>query len=225
MKIELNGVSRSYRNGSNAAVNALNKVNLTIEQGSFICIMGVSGSGKTTLLNLIGAIDVPTEGRITYDGIDISRLSDAKRSSFRNENIGFLFQDYALIEYRSVEDNLKLPLYFSEHRPGEFDKIVTDRLRMLDMSDFRKRKVNTLSGGQKQKVALARALACNPSVILCDEPTGALDSASTKEIIEILLGLKDKGITVVVVSHDPIFTEYADRNLFIKDGVVGETGC
>ncbi len=225
MKIELNGVSRSYRNGSNAAVNALNKVNLTIEQGSFICIMGVSGSGKTTLLNLIGAIDVPTEGRITYDGIEISRLSDAKRSSFRNKNIGFLFQDYALIEYRSVEDNLKLPLYFSEHRPGEFDKIVTDRLRMLDMSDFRKRKVNTLSGGQKQKVALARALACNPSVILCDEPTGALDSASTKEIIEILLGLKDKGITVVVVSHDPIFTEYADRNLFIKDGVVGETGC
>ena len=225
MKIELNGVSRSYHNGSNAAVNALNKVNLTIEQGSFICIMGVSGSGKTTLLNLIGAIDVPTEGRITYDGIDISRLSDAKRSSFRNKNIGFLFQDYALIEYRSVEDNLKLPLYFSEHRPGEFDKIVTDRLRMLDMSDFRKRKVNTLSGGQKQKVALARALACNPSVILCDEPTGALDSASTKEIIEILLGLKDKGITVVVVSHDPIFTEYADRNLFIKDGVVGETGC
>ncbi len=222
MKIELNGVSRSYRNGSNAAVNALNKVNLTIEQGSFICIMGVSGSGKTTLLNLIGAIDVPTEGRITYDGIDISRLSDAKRSSFRNENIGFLFQDYALIEYRSVEDNLKLPLYFSEHRPGEFDKIVTDRLRMLDMSDFRKRKVNTLSGGQKQKVALARALVCNPSVILCDEPTGALDSASTKEIIELLLRLKDKGITIVVVSHDPVFTQYSDRNLLIKDGVVSE---
>lgn len=222
MKIELNGVSRSYCNGSNAAVNALNKVNLTIEQGSFICIMGVSGSGKTTLLNLIGAIDVPTEGRITYDGIEISRLSDAKRSSFRNDNIGFLFQDYALIGYRSVEDNLKIPLYFSEHRLREFDEIITDRLRLLGMLDYRRRKVNTLSGGQKQKVALARALVCNPSVILCDEPTGALDSASTKEIIEILLRLKDKGITIVVVSHDPVFTQYSDRNLFIKDGVVSE---
>ena len=133
-----------------------------------------------------------------------------------------MFQDYALIGYRSVEDNLKIPLYFSEHRLREFDEIITDRLRLLGMLDYRRRKVNTLSGGQKQKVALARALVCNPSVILCDEPTGALDSASTKEIIEILLRLKDKGITIVVVSHDSVFTQYSDRNLFIKDGVVSE---
>ena len=189
MVIELKNVGKTYNAGKDEEVKALSNVDLKIGQGEFICIFGVSGSGKSTLLHLIGAMDTPTEGTITYDDVEIGKMKDNAQSRFRNDNIGFLFQDYALIPYRSVEDNLKIPLYFSKYKPNEFKDIINKRLEEVGMSKYLKRRVSNLSGGQKQKVALARALMCDPSVILCDEPTGALDSASSEEILKLLLKL------------------------------------
>lgn len=222
MNIEFKNVYKEYTTDLVTSVKALNDVNVLIEQGTFVCVLGVSGSGKTTLLHLMGAIDIPSAGIITYDGQDLSKLSDQKRSEFRNKNIGFLFQDYALVPYKSVEDNLRIPLYFSDFRQKEFDRIIDEKLKMVGMSDYKKRKARSLSGGQKQKVALARALICEPQIILCDEPTGALDSASTDEVLRILLDIKSKGTTLVVATHNPIFAKYSDRILNIKDGSISE---
>lgn len=218
MVIELKNVGKTYSAGKDEEVKALSGVDLKIEQGEFICIFGVSGSGKSTLLHLIGAMDTPTEGSVEYDGKNIAKLSDKEQARFRNENIGFLFQDYALIPYRSVEDNLKIPLYFSKFKASEFKEIINKKLEEVGMSQYLRRKVSSLSGGQKQKVALARALTCNPSVILCDEPTGALDSKSSEEILNLLLNIKKNGTTVIVVTHNMMFEDYSDRNIYIKDG-------
>lgn len=218
MVIELKNVGKTYSAGKDEEVKALSGVDLKIEQGEFICIFGVSGSGKSTLLHLIGAMDTPTEGSVEYDGKNIAKLSDKEQARFRNENIGFLFQDYALIPYRSVEDNLKIPLYFSKFKASEFKEITNKKLEEVGMSQYLRRKVSSLSGGQKQKVALARALTCNPSVILCDEPTGALDSKSSEEILNLLLNIKKNGTTVIVVTHNMMFEDYSDRNIYIKDG-------
>ena len=222
MVIELKNVGKTYNAGKDEEVKALSNVDLKIRQGEFICIFGVSGSGKSTLLHLIGAMDNPTEGTITYDDVEIGKMKDNAQSRFRNDNIGFLFQDYALIPYRSVEDNLKIPLYFSKYKPNEFKGIINKRLEEVGMSKYLKRRVSNLSGGQKQKVALARALMCDPSVILCDEPTGALDSASSEEILKLLLKVKEQGTTVIVVTHNMMFENYSDRNIHIKDGHICE---
>ncbi len=222
MVIELKKVGKTYNAGRNEEVKALSNVNLRVEQGEFMCIFGVSGSGKTTLLHLMGAMDTPTEGSVTYDGQNIAELSDKEQAFFRNDNIGFLFQDYALIPYRTVEDNLKIPLYFSKKKPNEFKGIINKKLEEVGMSSYLKRRVSNLSGGQKQKVAMARALICNPSVILCDEPTGALDSKSSEEILNLLLKIKENGTTVIVVTHNMMFENYSDRNIYIKDGQISD---
>ena len=222
MVIELKNVGKTYNAGRDEEVKALSNVDLKIGQGEFICIFGVSGSGKSTLLHLIGAMDTPTEGTITYDDVEIGKMKDNAQSRFRNDNIGFLFQDYALIPYRSVEDNLKIPLYFSKYKANEFKDIINKRLEEVGMSKYLKRRVSNLSGGQKQKVALARALMCDPSVVLCDEPTGALDSASSEEILKLLLKVKEQGTTVIVVTHNMMFENYSDRNIHIKDGYICE---
>lgn len=222
MVIELKNVGKTYNVGKDEEVKALSGVDLKIEQGEFICIFGVSGSGKSTLLHLIGAMDTPTEGSVEYDGKNVAKLSDKEQACFRNENIGFLFQDYALIPYRSVEDNFMIPLYFSKFKACEFKEITNKKLEEVGMSQYLRRKVSSLSGGQKQKVALARALACNPSVILCDEPTGALDSKSSEEILNLLLNVKKNGTTLIVVTHNMMFEDYSDRNIYIKDGHISE---
>lgn len=220
MIIELKNVSKTYHVGKKEKIKALNDVSLKIEQGLFACVLGVSGSGKSTLLHIMGAIEEPSNGSVTYDGIDISKYNDKKRSKFRNKNIGFLFQDYALIPYKSVEDNLRVPLYFSDYKLKDFDSIINEKLGEIGLLEYRKRRINSLSGGQKQKVALARALVCNPSVILCDEPTGALDTCSTKEIVDLLHRINERGTTIVVVTHNPLFAENTDLNIQIEDGYV-----
>lgn len=220
MIIELKNVSKTYHVGKKEKIKALNDVSLKIEQGLFACVLGVSGSGKSTLLHIMGAIEEPSNGSVTYDGIDISKYNDKKRSKFRNKNIGFLFQDYALIPYKSVEDNLRVPLYFSDYKLRDFDSIINEKLGEIGLLEYRKRRINSLSGGQKQKVALARALVCNPSVILCDEPTGALDTCSTKEIVDLLHRINERGTTIVVVTHNPLFAENTDLNIQIEDGYV-----
>lgn len=222
MVIELKNVGKTYNAGKAEEIKALSDVDMKVEQGEFICVFGVSGSGKSTLLHLLGAMDTPTEGVVTYDDVNVGRMKDKEQSRLRNDKIGFLFQDYALIPYRSVEDNLKIPLYFSKYKPNEFNRIISKKLEEVGMSEYLKRRVNSLSGGQKQKVAIARALVCNPSVILCDEPTGALDSKSSEEILNLLLQINKNGTTVIVATHNMMFEDYSDRNIYIKDGHISE---
>lgn len=221
MKIVLKDLSKTYEVEKNK-VDALNGVNLTINQGDFIAVCGVSGSGKSTLLNLLGGMDKPTSGEILCDDLDITKQKDKELSEFRNKNIGFVFQDYALIPYRSVYENLEVPLMFSRIPRKEYKAIINKTIEQVGLADLLKRKVSTLSGGQKQRVAIARALVCDPMMILADEPTGALDSKSKQEVIDLLIKVNEMGKTIIVVTHDNDVAQSAKRIINIKDGKIHE---
>lgn len=219
--IELKDVSKTYRMGK-VEVPALRDVSLRIEDGEFIAIMGPSGSGKSTLLNILGCLDVPTSGDYFLDDTNVSEFSDSQLGSVRNERIGFVFQTFNLLPRLTAVSNVELPLIYAGNQDGR-KKRARNALQAVALDERATHKPSELSGGERQRVAIARALANEPSVILADEPTGNLDSKSGKEIMSILSELHDKGITIVVVTHDQSVASCAQRIVRLKDGeVIGD---
>jgi putative ABC transport system ATP-binding protein len=221
--IELVDVYKEYRAGTISTI-ALKKVSFQIFRGQLIAIMGPSGSGKTTLLNMIGLLDRPTKGKIFFDGLDISRLDDKSLASLRNTKLGFVFQTFNLVNRLSVFENVELPLIPRGIPRSVRAKMVLDAIEKVggDRSWLQK-KPNQLSGGQQQRVAIARAIVGKPVVLLADEPTGNLDRASAKVVIETFLNLNKAGHTVVVVTHDPEVANCMEKIFVIRDGeIVGE---
>ena len=219
--IELKNISKIYRMGEKEFY-ALKNVNLKIEQGDFVAVRGASGSGKTTLLNIIGCLDSYNEGTYTLEGQEIGKLNDGKKAEIRNSRIGFVLQDFALINTETVYYNVALPLLFSKVPYGKIKKMVRDALEVVGLSDQEKKLANQLSGGQRQRVAIARALVNDPAVILADKPTGQLDSKTGRQIMELLTDLNRQGRTVVVVTHDAQVASYCTRQLWVRDGWVTE---
>jgi len=199
---------------------ALNKVDLSIEEGEFTAIMGPSGCGKSTLLNILGLLDNPTDGTLYFMDKEVSHLKEKKRTNLRKGNIGFVFQSFNLIDELSVYENVELPLLYMKVPGGERKKKVEDVLERMKMSHRRKHFPQQLSGGQQQRVAVARALVANPKLILADEPTGNLDSAHGEEVMNLLKELNDDGTTILMVTHSPSDAEYARRIVHLFDGHV-----
>jgi ABC-type lipoprotein export system ATPase subunit len=214
--VELAGIGRTY--GAAAPVVALRGVNLEIEAGEWIAIVGASGSGKTTLLNIIGCLDRPTTGSYRLDGVDVARLTDKQRAGVRSREIGFVFQSFHLLAYRTVLENVMLAeVYGRRGRAGRAGRAqaALEAVGLEGRSDFLPTK---LSGGQRQRVAIARALANGPRLLLCDEPTGNLDSASTAGILDLLSELQGGGLTIVVITHDAGVAARAERQVRMVDG-------
>lgn len=218
--IELRGVTKTYNEGKPNEVKALRGIDLDIEKGESVAVMGVSGSGKSTLLHIMGTLDVPTGGSYMMDGVDVFSMSSAEKAKFRNVKIGFALQDFGLLDTETAEYNIRLPLYFTEGKVKDEKQRVKAIAEKLGIGDLIKRKITQLSGGQKQRVAIARALICDPELILADEPTSALDRTTAEEIVGVLLGLQKEGKTVVMVTHDGALAKEFDRTLKISDGVI-----
>ncbi|OZM79724.1 ABC transporter ATP-binding protein [Pseudonocardia sp. MH-G8] len=215
--IELDGVSKIYGNGS-VKVRALGPVDLFIEEGDFVAIMGPSGSGKSTMMNILGCLDVPSSGRYSLDGIDVSKLKDNKLAGIRNTRIGFVFQSFNLIARTSALRNVELPLVYA--RSANRRNRARAALERVGLGERADHMPNELSGGQQQRVAVARALVTEPAMILADEPTGNLDTSSTVEIMKLLAELNDSGRTVVLITHEPEVAEFAKRVIELRDGQI-----
>ncbi|MCC0644384.1 MULTISPECIES: ABC transporter ATP-binding protein [unclassified Clostridioides] len=219
MLIKLENIQKYYKVGKDE-LHVLKSLNLEIESGEFVMIMGKSGSGKTTLLNILGFLDVFDEGRYIFDGTDVTNLSENERSVFRNVNIGFVFQQFNLIETLNIYQNVELPLIYNKIlKKSEREEIVKSKLKSVGLLDKIKQKPLQLSGGQQQRVAIARCLANDPQIIFADEPTGALDSETSREIMELLTELNEQGKTIIMVTHDQDLTKYATKVIRLKDGV------
>lgn len=219
--ITINNLNKIYKTGS-VEVHALKNVNLKINKGEFIAIMGQSGSGKSTLMNILGCLDKPTEGVYLLDGIDISKQSSDELSFIRNKKIGFVFQAFNLIPRTNVLKNVELPMIYAKFKPSQRKQRALELLSKVGLSDRTTHLPNELSGGQKQRVAIARALANNPPIILADEPTGNLDTQSSKEIMEIFMELNNEGCSIILVTHEPEIADYADRVIVFRDGIIIE---
>ena len=215
----MENVKKSYRL-ANEDVNVLNGINLSIHNGEFSAIMGASGSGKTTLMNIIGCLDVPTSGRFVFSDREISNLTDDELSIIRNEHIGFVFQNFYLLPYATVIENVLLPTLYSSNHVGDIKKRAIELLRLVGLESRMKFKPSQLSGGQQQRVAIARALINDPQLLLADEPTGQLDSKTSKEIMFLLSSMHERGKTVIIVTHDSAISAYAKRLIRIKDGII-----
>jgi len=214
--VELIQVRKYYRLGY-SEVKALDGVDLRINKGDFLCIVGPSGSGKTTLLNMIGLLDKPSAGKIFLESKDISKLSDDELSKLRAEKIGFVFQTFNLIPSLTAKENVELAASFSDKIKDPETKAI-ELLDLVGLKDRMHHKPNQLSGGEQQRVAIARALMNDPILLLCDEPTGNLDSKTTIEILNIFKDLNRKGITLVIVTHNMRIAEESDRIIYLKDG-------
>ncbi|MBD7912875.1 MULTISPECIES: ABC transporter ATP-binding protein [Clostridium] len=220
MFIETKNLLKVYGVGENEVV-ALNKVNIKVESGDFISIMGPSGSGKSTLLHLLSGLDMPTSGSVFYDGEDIYNTSDKELSRFRREKIGFVFQKFNLIPVLTARENIIMPLLLDKKEPDEiYLKQITD---LLGISERLSHLQSELSGGQQQRVAIARALISKPDIIFADEPTGNLDSKSGSEVMELLCSIwRDMGKTLIIITHDNRIAKMAKRQFVIVDGVLSE---
>ena len=215
--IELENITRVYRMGK-VEVPALRGITLNIKQGELVSIIGASGSGKSTLMNIIGFLDKPTLGRYTFDGADVSLLNDNKLAEMRSKKLGFVFQEYNLLSRASAIANVELPLIYSGSRHRRQRAI--EALERVGLGERAKHKPTELSGGEQQRVAIARALVNNPNVILADEPTGNLDSATTDQVISIFRKLNQEGITVVLVTHEMDIAEQTQRIIRLCDGKI-----
>ncbi|MCR5802902.1 MAG: ABC transporter ATP-binding protein [Clostridia bacterium] len=219
--LEVKGIKKTYttRFGNNH-VHALKEVNFDVESGDFVAIMGESGSGKTTLLNLLAAFDKPTSGTITIDGKELVTLNDNALASYRRNNLGFVFQDFNLLDTLSIKDNILLPIVLSGKNVKDYKDKLNAIAKDIGIDDLMKKYPYEVSGGQKQRVAVARALITEPKMILADEPTGALDSQSSDELLRVFERINKNGQTILMVTHSVAAASHSNRVLFIKDGVV-----
>lgn len=217
--IRVENLTKVYRNGE-VEVHALRGINLEICQGDFVAIMGTSGSGKSTLMNILGCLDRPSSGNYYLEGIDIKDKTDDELSEIRNLNIGFVFQSFNLISRTSALKNVELPMIYAKVKPSLREERAMELLGKVGLADRYAHMPNELSGGQKQRVAIARALANRPSIIFADEPTGALDSKSSVEIMDIFTQLNREGNTVIVVTHEPEIAAFTNRIITFRDGQV-----
>jgi putative ABC transport system ATP-binding protein len=218
MSVELIDVHKIYKT-KYYEVRAINGITMKIEDGEFIAIMGPSGSGKSTLLYLIGCLDRPTKGEVVIDGVETSELSDDELTRLRREKLGFVFQQYNLISTLTALENVELPMIFRGVPKNERKRKAMELLRLVGIEDIAERKPMEISGGEQQKVAIARAMANEPKILLCDEPTGNLDSKSGRQIMGIIKELnEEKGVTVILVTHDPSMAEFAERIVKLRDG-------
>ena len=219
--LEVTNLRKVYttRFGGNK-VEALKHVSFTVEEGEYVAVMGESGSGKTTLLNLLAALDKPTDGRIILDGQDLSQVKESQIAAFRRDNLGFVFQEFNLLDTFSIEDNIYLPLVLAGRPHKDMEARLKPIAAQLGISELLKKYPYEISGGQKQRAAVARAIITNPKLVLADEPTGALDSKATDELLGLFSRINEDGRTIVMVTHSVKAASHASRVLFIKDGEV-----
>lgn len=222
--IEVKDLSKIYTMGKEK-VYALDNISIDIKDGEFAAIVGPSGSGKSTLMNILGCLDVPTEGSYILDGKPVESLNDDQLAEIRNEKIGFIFQRYNLLTKLNVYENVEIPLIYLGLSSSERKQRIADALEQVGLSNRVHHKPTELSGGQQQRVSIARALATNPSLIMADEPTGALDSKTGKEVLALLQDLHKTGRTIVLITHDLSIAEKAERRIQIKDGhIISDDG-
>ena len=217
--LKLSNLSKDY-GIKGFKTRVLNNISLSVEEGEFLSIMGPSGAGKTTLLNLLSTLDKPTKGEIFLDGIDVTKVKNKELSRLRKEKIGFIFQDYSLLDNMTLMDNIALPLALGRKKTKEIEEKVIKMAEVFGLKEHLNKYPYELSGGQKQRGAAARALITEPRVIFADEPTGALDSNTSTEIMEILKKLNEDNKTIIMVTHDEDLTKYANKIIRVKDGVI-----
>ena len=217
--IDLKNVSKSYRNGDQE-LQVLKDVHLEVEEGEFVAIMGPSGSGKSTLMNIIGMLDRPTSGEYYLEGEEVAKLSEKKLAKVRNQQIGFVFQQFFLLSKLNALQNVELPLIYAGVSQSKRKALAEQYLKKVELETRMHHLPSELSGGQKQRVAIARALVNHPSIILADEPTGALDTKTGEQIMELLTELNREGKTLIMVTHEPEIAAFAKRQIVIRDGVI-----
>ena len=221
MLLELKNIYKNYIQGT-MEVPVLKDINLCVEEGEYVAIMGPSGSGKSTLMNIIGCIDKPTSGTYLLDDVEIEKCKDKELSEVRNQKIGFVFQNFNLLPRQSALDNLALPLQYAKVPIKKRKQKAKEMLEMVDLADRVSFKPTQLSGGQKQRVAIARAMVADPKILLADEPTGALDSKSGLQVMELFDTLHKQGVTIIMITHSDEIASYADRVVKIIDGELYE---
>ena len=222
MLIDIQDVYKIYGEGTEAEVRALDGVSLTIDRGEFVAVVGQSGSGKSTLMNILGCLDVPTRGTYLIDGQDVDKLDDAQLSHIRNKQVGFIFQSYNLIQNLTAYENVELPLIYQNVSVFRRKEMVLEAMERVGVADRWKHHPSEMSGGQQQRVAIARAIAAKPPIIMADEPTGALDSHTGKEVLHFLQELNKEGSTIILITHDNSIAATARRVVRISDGKIIE---
>lgn len=219
--IVIKDLHKSYKMGSNE-LHVLKGINFNVEEGEMVAIMGSSGSGKSTLLNIVGMLDLLDTGSYTLDGVPIVNLNETKAAKYRNKFLGFIFQSFNLINYKTALENVALPLYYQRVPKKERDEKALQYLTKVGLANWATHLPSELSGGQKQRVAIARALAAQPKVLLADEPTGALDSTTSYEVMQLLQEINDEGKTLLVVTHEGDIAKMCKRIVQLKDGIIIE---
>ena len=217
--IKFIGLSKEYKLGSNSLL-ALKNISFKINTGEFVSIMGSSGSGKSTMMNIIGCLDLPTAGQYILNSKDVSKLNSNELANIRNKDIGFVFQNFNLLPRLNALENVILPLLYSGQAPKERINLAKQSLASVGLGERIMHRPNQLSGGQQQRVSIARSIVSSPKIILADEPTGAIDSNTSLEIMEILKSLNKKGITIIIVTHETDISKFAKRILYMKDGEI-----
>lgn len=217
--ITIKDLHKSYVMGD-SSLHVLKGIDFSVQEGELVAIMGSSGSGKSTLLNILGMLDSADKGRYELDGVAIKNLNETKAAKYRNQFLGFVFQSFNLINYKNALENVALPLYYQGIKRKERQKQALDYLTKVGLHDWASHLPNELSGGQKQRVAIARAMASKPKVLLADEPTGALDTKTSYEVMELIQQINNEGKTILVVTHEPDIAQMCKRIVKLKDGVI-----